>query len=49
MIPFPVAIAAAIVVHGCVAVHAVPLPLGDTNAPLTVSGPGMQVFALHRR
>ena len=39
----PVARAAAIVVHGCAAVHVEPLPLGDTNAPLTVSASGMQL------
>ena len=35
--------AAAIVVQGCAAVHVEPLPLGDTNAPLTVSAAGMHV------
>jgi hypothetical protein len=41
--------AAAIVVQGCAAVHVEPLPLGDTNAPLTVSAAGMHVFASQRR
>jgi len=50
MVALPVAMAAATVVHGCVEEQAVPLPCAaDTNAPLTVSGPGMHVLALQRR
>jgi hypothetical protein len=38
------------VAQGCVEVQVVPLPcVGDTNAPSTVSGPGMHVFVLHSK
>jgi hypothetical protein len=50
MVAFPVAIAVAMVLHGCVEVQVAPLPcIGDTNAPLTVSGPGMHVLELQSR
>jgi hypothetical protein len=44
-----VASAAAIVVQGCVAVQVVPLPAGDTKAPLTVSASGRHASPLHSR
>jgi len=38
------------VAHGCVEEQVAPLPcVDDTNAPLTVSGPGMHVFVLHSK